>query len=66
MLLNYLDIKLMAHATTWFGLNILDLTFESARELIRGRSGKRAQVDGDRLYAYLIFAGLQGGSMTQF
>lgn len=61
LLLNHLDVNLMAHATTWFGRNILDLTAESARELIRGRSGKRAQVDYDRLYAYLIFAGLQEG-----
>jgi len=30
----------------------------SLLELIRGRSGKRAQVDYDRLYAYHIFAGL--------
>ena len=59
LLLNHLDINLMAHATTWFGRNILDITADSARELIRCRSGKRAQVDYDRLHAYLIFAGLQ-------
>lgn len=59
LLLNHLDVNLMAHAATWFGRNILDLTAESARELIRGRSGKRAQVDYDRLYAYRIFAGVE-------
>jgi len=43
-----------ASGATWFKRNILDLTAKSARELIRGRSGKRAQVDYDRLYAYHI------------
>ena len=66
MLLNYLDINLTAHAATWFGRKILDLTAESARELIRCRSGKRAQVDCDRLCAYLIFAGIEEGHETQF
>jgi transposase len=58
LLLNHLDVALAAHGATWFERNILKLTAESARELIRGRSGKRAQVDYDRLYAYQIFAGL--------
>ena len=58
LLLSHLDVDLVAHAATWFKRNILDLTAKSARELIRGRSGKRAQVDYDRLYAYYIFAGL--------
>ncbi len=66
LLLNHLDANLIAHAATWFGRNILDLTADSARELIRGRSGKRAQVDYDRFHAYLIFAGLQEGNETQF
>ncbi len=58
LLLSYLDADLAAHGVTWFKRNILDLTAKSARELIRGRSGKRAQVDYDRLCAYHIFAGL--------
>jgi len=59
LLLSYLDADLAAHGVTWFKRNILDLTAKSARELIRGRSGKRAQVDYDRRYAYHIFAGLE-------
>lgn len=55
LLLNHLDVDLAAHGATWFRRNILDLTAESARELIRGRSGQRAQVDYDRLYAYQTF-----------
>jgi transposase len=58
LLLSHLDVDLVAHGATWFKRNILDLTAKSARELIRGSSGKRAQVDYDRLYAYHIFAGL--------
>jgi transposase len=58
MLMNYLDIDIKKHAKTWFQRNILDLTAESAREQIRGRSGQRSQVDYDRLFAYSIFAGL--------
>jgi hypothetical protein len=58
LLLNYLDAELNAHAATWFKRNILDLTTKTARELIRGRSGKGAQIDYDRLYAYHIFADL--------
>lgn len=57
-LLGYLDADLAAHGVTWFKRNILDLTAKSARELIRGKSGNRAQVDYDRLYAYHRFAGL--------
>jgi len=59
LLLSDLDVDLAAHGVTWFKRNLLDLTAESARELVRGRSGKRAQVDYDRLYAYHIFAGLE-------
>jgi hypothetical protein len=59
LLLSYLDADLAAHGVTWFKRNILDLTAESALELVRGRSGKRAQVDYDRLCAYHIFAGLE-------
>ena len=58
LLLSYLDVDLAAHGVTWFKRNILDLTAKSARELIRGKSGNRAQVDYDRLCAYHIFAGL--------
>jgi hypothetical protein len=58
LLLSSLDADLAAHGVTWFKRNLLDLTAESALELVRGRSGKRAQVDYDRLYAYHIFAGL--------
>jgi hypothetical protein len=58
LLLKHLDVDLATHGAMWFQRNILDLTAESARELIRGRSGQRAQVDYDRLYAYQIFAGL--------
>jgi hypothetical protein len=59
LLLSYLDADLAAHGVTWFKRNLLDLTAKSARELVRGRSGKRAQVDYDRLCAYPIFAGLE-------
>jgi transposase len=59
LLLNHLDVDLAAHGATWFKQNILDLTAKSARELIRGRSGNKAQADYDRLYAYHIFAGLE-------
>jgi len=59
LLLNHLDVDLVAHGATWFRRNILELTAESARELIRGRSGQMAQVDSDRLNAYHIFAGLE-------
>ncbi len=58
MLLSHLDADIEAHGATWFERNILNLTAESARELLRGRSGQRAQVDHDRLYAYKSFAGL--------
>lgn len=57
-LLNYLDSDIKKHAKTWFKRNILELTTESAKELIRGRSGQISQVDYDRLSAYRIFAGL--------
>lgn len=60
LLLHHLDVDLVAHGATWFKRNILDLTPESARELIRGRFGQRAQVDYDRLYAYRVFADLEG------
>lgn len=58
LLLNHLDVDLAAHGATWFARNILDLTAASARELIRGRSGRRSEVDYDRLDAYRVFAGL--------
>lgn len=58
MLMHYLDTDIKSHAKTWFQRNILELTAESAREQIRGRSGQRSQVDFDRLSAYGIFAGL--------
>jgi hypothetical protein len=58
LLLSHLDVDLAANFATWFKRNIWDLVAKSARELIRGKSGKRAQVDYDRLYAYHIFAGL--------
>ncbi len=59
LLLSHLDVELAAHGAMWFRRNILNLTAKSARELIRGRSGNRAQVDDDRLYAYHRFAGLE-------
>lgn len=59
LLLSHLDAALAAHGAMWFQRNILDLTAKSARELIRGRSGIRAQVDYDRLDAYRSFAGLE-------
>jgi transposase len=58
LLLHYLDADLAAHGATWFKRNILALTADSARELIRGRSGYRAHVDSDRLDAYRLFSGL--------
>lgn len=59
LLLNYLDMDLAAHGALLFKRNILELTAKSGRELIRGKSGNRAQVDYDRLYAYQIFAELE-------
>ncbi len=58
LFLSHLDVDLAANGATWFKQNILDLTAKSARELIRGKAGNRAQVDYDRLNAYHIFAGL--------
>jgi hypothetical protein len=58
LFLSHLDAELVAHGTIWFKRNILDLTANSVRELIQGRSGKRAQVDYDRIRAYTIFSGL--------
>jgi hypothetical protein len=57
------DEELKESGTTWFRRNILELTSQPARELIRGRSGERAQVDYDRLQAYRMFMGLnaEGG-----
>jgi hypothetical protein len=60
MLLHDLDVDLTEYGETWFRRNILDLNSKSARELIRGRSGERAQVDADRLHAYRMFIGLNG------
>jgi hypothetical protein len=57
-LLSHLDAELEGHGATWFERNILGLTAESARELVRGRSGQRSQVDYDRLHAYRSFVGL--------
>lgn len=57
-LLGYLDEEIENHSKMWFKRNILDLTPESAREQIRGRSGQRSQVDHDRLSAYRTFAGI--------
>jgi transposase len=65
LLLSQLDIELAAHGASWFKRNILDLTAESARKLIRGISGKRAQVDYDRLYAYQVFAGLKATAESE-
>ena len=59
LLLSHLDVELAAHGAMWFKRNILDLTATSARELLRGRSGNRAQVDDDRLDAYYRVAGLE-------
>jgi hypothetical protein len=63
MLLHDLDVDLTEYGETWFKRNILELNSRSARELIRGRSGERAQVDADRLLAYRMFVGLnaEGG-----
>ena len=63
MLLHDLDVDLAEYGETWFTRNILELTARSARELIRGRSGERAQVDADRLQAYRLFIGVnaEGG-----
>lgn len=58
LLLSHLDVDLADNGETWFKQNILDLTARSARELIRGKSGQRAQVDYDRLHAYHTFASL--------
>lgn len=66
MLLHYLEEDLTRYGETWFKKNILELTSKSARELIRGRSGERAQVDADRLQTYRMFVGLnaEGGPGT--
>ena len=59
LLLSHLDVELVAHGAMWFRRNILVPTATSARELLRGRSGNRAQVDDNRRYAYYRFAGLE-------
>src|SRR5581483_3492165 len=58
-LLQHLDTEIAAHGASWFRRNILELTAESANELIRGRPGQRSQVDADRLHAYRSFAGIE-------
>lgn len=58
-LLQHLDTEIADHGASWFRRNILDLTAESAKELIRGRPGQRSQVDADRLHAYRSFAGIE-------
>lgn len=63
MLLHDLDVNLAEYGETWFKRNIMELNASSARDMIRGRSGERAQVDADRLHAYRRFIGLndEGG-----
>ena len=58
LLLNLLDVDLQGHGKTWFTRNILNLTRESAKDLITGRSGKRGDLDEQRRCAYRDFAGL--------
>jgi hypothetical protein len=59
MLLGYWDTYVETHGKTWFRRNVLELTTESAQEMILGRSGRRSQVDCDRISAYQIFAGIE-------
>lgn len=57
-LLNLLDVDLQTHGKTWFSRNILNLTKESARDLITGRSAKKEEIDDQRRCAYRDFASL--------
>jgi hypothetical protein len=59
LLLNHLDSDIEAHSEHWFRQNIMELTEESAREIISGRGGKGGgKVDAERRRAYRLFAGL--------
>ena len=55
VLLNLFDIDLQTHGKTWFSRNILNLTKESARDLITGRPGKKGESDEQRRSAYRDF-----------
>ena len=57
-LLNLLDVELQTHGKTWFSRNILNLTKQSARDLITGRSGKKDELDEQRRCAYRDFTTL--------
>ena len=57
-LLNLLDVDIQTHSKTWFSRNILNLTKESARNLITGRSEKKEEIDEQRRCAYRDFASL--------
>jgi len=65
LLLNHLDSDIKAYSEHWFRQNIMELTEESAREIISGRRGKGGKVDAERRHAYRIFAGLdaRGGQL---
>lgn len=56
LLLNLLDVGLHSHGKMWFSRNILNLTKESATELITGRAGKKSELDEQRRCAYRAFA----------
>ena len=57
LLLNHLDADIEEHSEHWFNHTIIELTKESAREIISGRGGKGGKVDAERRRAYRIFAG---------
>ena len=61
LLLNHLDSDIAAHSEYWFDQNVVELTEESAREIISGRGGKGGKVDAERRRAYRIFAGQDAG-----
>lgn len=57
-LLNLLDVNIKNHSKTWFTRNILNLTRESAKDLIVGKGGKTGERNEQRRCAYLAFAAL--------
>ena len=66
-LLNLLDVDLQTHGKTWFSRNILNITKDSAKELVTGRSEKKDELDEQRRCAYRDFASLnaRGNPRTQ-
>ena len=56
LLLSCLDSDIEAHSAHWFNQNMMNLTEESAQEIVSGRGGIGGRVDTERRRAYRIFA----------